>query len=167
MRDGPVEPDGGSRTQEGIDKYGAEVRPPSGFILIPRYNVEASAGGGAVVSDEQVVDRLAFREEWVRHALGVKPQDLALVTTIGDSMEPTLHPGDVVMLDMSVTQIQNNALYALQVNGSLLVKRVQRMMDGRVIIRSDNDLYEPETISTDMADSIKVVGRIVWAGRKF
>jgi transcriptional regulator with XRE-family HTH domain len=68
--------DGGSVAGEDSGKM------PSGFVLIPRYSVEASAGGGSVVADEQVIDRLAFREDWVRHALGVKPSDLALTMTL-------------------------------------------------------------------------------------
>ena len=148
------------------------VLPPSGtiqedFILIPRYNVETSAGGGTVVEQERVIDRMAFKEEWIRTALSLNPKDLALISTIGDSMEPTLHPGDLLMLDCSVKTVRDNAIYALQVNGTLLVKRLQRRIDGQVVVKSDNPAYETETIGPDAAGSLKVVGRLVWAGRKF
>lgn len=82
-------------------------------------------------------------------------------------MEPTLHPGDIILLDRSVEHIQNNAIYAIQVNGSLLVKRVQKRIDGSVVIKSDNTAYEAEIVSGDTADSLRVIGRVVWAGRRF
>lgn len=138
-----------------------------GFVLIPRYNVEGSMGPGAVVGEERVIDRLAFKEEWIRTALGANPKDLALISTVGDSMEPTLHPGDLLMLDCSVNDVRDNAIYALQVNGTLLIKRLQRRVDGQVIVKSDNPAYEPEMIGPEAVDSLKVVGRLVWAGRKF
>ena len=139
----------------------------SDFALIPYYNVQASAGAGAVVQEEKVVDRFAFKEDWIRHGLGLNPNNLALISTIGDSMEPTLHPGDMILLDRSVEKIQSNSIYAIQVNGTLLVKRIQKRIDGSVIIKSDNAAYETETISSDAADALKIVGRVVWAGRRF
>jgi len=137
------------------------------FTLIPYYNVQASAGGGAVVQEEKIVDRFAFKEDWIRHGLGLNPNNLALISTIGDSMEPTLHPGDMILLDRSVEKIQSNSIYAIQVNGTLLVKRIQKRIDGSVIIKSDNAAYETETINSDAADALKIVGRVVWAGRRF
>ena len=139
--------------------------PEGGFTLIPLYDVEASAGGGTFVEVEAIVDRIAFKEDWIKHVLRVSPKDLALITTTGDSMEPTLSPGDMVMLDLSVNRITSNAVYVLQVGGTLMVKRIQRMIDGRVIIRSDNATYEAETVMGD--DGLNIIGRVIWAGRKF
>ena len=36
-----------------------------GFVLVPRYNIEASAGGGSIIHSEQIVDHLAFKADWV------------------------------------------------------------------------------------------------------
>jgi len=36
------------------------------FALVPRYNVQASMGGGADVHSEQVVDHLAFKRSWLK-----------------------------------------------------------------------------------------------------
>lgn len=46
-----------------------------GFVLVPRYDVAASMGNGAVIHSEQVVDHLAFREAWVRTELGANPKN--------------------------------------------------------------------------------------------
>lgn len=139
----------------------------NGFILIPRYNVEASAGGGSVVAEERIIDRMAFREDWVRVTLGLSPKDLVLISATGDSMEPTLHPGDLLLLDRSIERIKDNAIYAIQVNGTLLIKRVQRRTDGSVIIKSDNAAYETEVLTDSKAEDLRIVGRLVWAGRRF
>ena len=138
----------------------------SEYIHIPRYEVEASAGGGAVVHNEKVVDYLSFRAEWVKNSLGVSVRDLALISVIGDSMEPTLSEGDVVLLDMTTKGVMDGSIYALQLNGGLLVKRIQRKLDGSIVVKPDNPRYDTEIISEDSADLLKIIGRVVWVGRR-
>ncbi|MDG4475402.1 XRE family transcriptional regulator [Thiovibrio frasassiensis] len=136
------------------------------YVHIPRYEVSASADGGAIVHSEQVVDYLSFRADWVRSTLGVSVRDLALISVIGDSMEPSLSEGDVVLLDMTTTSVLDGSIYALQLNGGLLVKRIQRMLDGSLVVKSDNARYDTETVSEDKADRLKIIGRVVWVGRR-
>lgn len=136
------------------------------YVRVPRYEVAASAGGGAFVESEQIVDYLSFRSEWVRNALGVSLNALALINVIGDSMEPTLSDGDVVLLDTTLRGVQDSAIYVMQLNGTLLVKRIQHRLDGSLEVMSDNSRYKPETVSGEAINQLKIIGRVVWAGRK-
>lgn len=142
------------------------VKASGEYVHIPRYEVAASAGGGAIIHNEQVADYLSFRAEWVKNTLGVSVRDLALISVIGDSMEPTLSEGDVVLLDMTTRSVLDGSIYALQLNGGLLVKRIQRKLDGSVVVKSDNARYDTETVSEDKADRLKIIGRVVWVGRR-
>lgn len=137
-----------------------------GYVQVPRYQVEASAGGGTLIHSEQIVDYLSFRAEWVRNALGVAASALVLINVKGDSMEPTLSNGDVILIDRSADHVDDNAVYVLRLSGSLLVKRIKRNMDGSVVVSSDNVIYPPETIMGDLVDGLNVVGRVVWCGRR-
>lgn len=147
-------------------EHGSSPSPASDYVHIPRYEVAASAGGGAIVNSEQIVDYLSFRADWVRSALGVSVGDLALISVIGDSMEPSLSEGDVVLLDMTTRSVLDGSIYALQLNGGLLVKRIQRMLDGSLIVKSDNARYDTETVSEENAERLKIIGRVVWVGRR-
>lgn len=131
------------------------------YVSVPRYEVAASAGGGALIHSEQIVDHLAFEAEWVKVVLGLSPNRLAVISVIGDSMEPYLAEGDLIMVDLGVTHIENNAVYVLQFGDSLLVKRVQVKLDGEVIVKSDNPLYETESFRGNAAQRLRVVGRMV------
>lgn len=147
------------------------VQTDSGFdsknyVQVPRFEVSASAGGGAVVQSEQVVDFIGFKEEWIRNSLGASARNLALITVKGDSMEPTLSDGDLVLVDTSAKDIEVNAIYVIQFWGSLLVKRIQRKIDGSVVIKSDNTVYEPEVVTGELVNQLNVVGRVVWYGRR-
>jgi len=142
------------------------AQPPFGFVLVPRYDVAASMGNGAVIHSEQVVDHLAFREEWVRTELGANPKNLVLISAIGDSMEPTLRAGDLLLIDRSTAGVKQDAIYAFATNNELRVKRMQLRMDGSVVVKSDNPQYDPETLSADIASALHIVGRVVWSGRR-
>ena len=138
----------------------------SEFVLVPRYNVSGSCGGGALVENEEIVDYLSFRREWIKNSLRIGEKSLAVINVKGDSMEPRLRDGDLVLLDTSTKHVECNAIYALQFNGGLSIKRVQRFMSGALEIISDNKTYKTEMIPPEQANSVRVVGRVVWAGGK-
>jgi len=139
---------------------------PDGFILVPHYEVQASAGNGSLVHSEQIVDYLAFKADWVRNTLGVAQKDLALISVKGDSMEPGLSNEDLILVDMRKNRVEDNAIYVLQFDGTLLVKRIQRKLDGSMHVMSDNPRYEAEVVSADRAADLHVLGRVVWSGRR-
>ena len=144
-----------------------DEHPDSEFASIPRYNVEGSCGHGVLVGTEEIVDYLHFRKEWIRNTLRIGERHLCVISVKGDSMEPRLRDGDVVLLDTSSQQVEDNAIYAIQVNGTLSIKRVQRYISGSMRIISDNSAhYGSEELTPEQAEHVKVVGRVVWAGGK-
>lgn len=154
-----------------VDAAGHAVNEPPkqapwGFVLVPRYDVAASMGNGTVIHSEQIVDHLAFREEWVRTELGTNPKHLVLVSAIGDSMEPTLRAGDLLLIDRNSEGVKQDAVYAFATNGELRVKRMQLKIDGSVVVKSDNPQYEAELLTSEQASALRIVGRVVWSGRR-
>lgn len=141
------------------DRLGAE------FVLLPRYEVRAAAGGGALVHSEQVVDHLAFKSDWVRHRLRRNPAHLGLIEAMGDSMEPTIADGDLLLVDFSENKVKDNAIYALSADGDLIVKRIQRNpITGSLTIISDNPRYPPIVLEGHEAARLRVVGQVCWHG---
>ncbi|MGE4527978.1 MAG: S24 family peptidase [Rhodospirillaceae bacterium] len=134
------------------------------YVLVPRYNVQASAGNGSVIYSEQVVDYLAFKSDWVRGTLRLNPSWLLLIEAVGDSMEGTISNGDLLLINTNEPRIRDNAVYALNVKGNLLVKRVQRKLDGSLVVSSDNPRYAPETIMPIDAENLRVIGQVIWHG---
>ena len=139
----------------------AAVEDSDEYVLVPRYDVRAAAGAGAIIEAEQVLDRLAFRRDWVR-ARGLDPRQMALIEADGDSMTPTVAAGDLLLLDLGRTRIAGDAIYVLRRAGELVVKRVQRLVDGTLQVMSDNPRYATETVLPDQQAQIDVVARVVW-----
>jgi transcriptional regulator with XRE-family HTH domain/SOS-response transcriptional repressor LexA len=144
---------------------GVEQRRGDEFVYVPRIDAEVSAGPGAICEEDQVRDRLAFRKDWVRY-MGLQPECLALVSIRGDSMEPTFLDGDLILVNLSVQDIQLDGIYVLRRDGFLIVKRVQTAITGDVYIRSDNPRYTEERIPRDRLEQLRVVGRAVWLCRQ-
>ena len=151
-------------TGEGSMKKSEPVK--EGFVVFQRYDLQGGADSNYHIEGEQFVDFVAFKEDWVHHFLHVPQKDLALLTVKGDSMSPSLNDGDMILVDLRASRIEDSAVYVLEFDDALLVKRIQRKLDGSVVIKSDNHLYEPEVLPKERADALRIVGRVVWAGRK-
>lgn len=138
------------------------------FALIPLLDVRASAGPGAVVEHEEVVDNLAFKREWIRDTLQATPADLYLINVQGESMTPTLHPGDVILVDRRAgDNITTDGIYVIRMDDTLLVKRIQRLPGKVLRVSSDNPAYQPFDIKLDeTGDELTIIGRVVWSGRR-
>jgi phage repressor protein C with HTH and peptisase S24 domain len=61
-------------------------------------------------------------------------------------MEPTLGAHDLLLIDRSVQTVKQDAIYAFAVDGELRIKRIQRLFDGSLVIKSDNPGYSARTL---------------------
>ncbi|MDX8389185.1 MAG: S24 family peptidase, partial [Mariprofundaceae bacterium] len=96
------------------------------YTDIPLYDVHAAAWHGAVVESENIVDMLSFKREWLERELHAQPVDLYLIHVDGESMEPTLRPGDVILVDRrAADQLPRDGIYVMRMENTLLVKRLQ------------------------------------------
>ena len=141
---------------------------PQGYAMIPLLRVEASAGGGSFVQNEEEIETfLAFQREWIRRELSASVKNLSLIRVQGDSMAPTLSSGDVVLLNRGAIQPYVDGIYALRLGEALLVKRLQFLPKGKVVVGSDNSTYQPYTLSLDGTEDFAIIGQVVWAGKQF
>ncbi len=162
--------EGPMRPGEGIKE---EKFSEDEFALVPLLNVEVSAGYGAVVEEERVVCKLAFRKDWLAEE-GLLGRHLTVVTARGDSMEPNIREGDVLLVDTWITpdgrRLQPSRLadgiYIIRMDGELIVKRLQADFQGGVFIRSDNPAYEKIHVPAERIKDLDVVGKVVWFGRR-
>lgn len=141
---------------------------PAGYVALPLYNdIRAAAGHGAVVDQEHPDDALIFNALWLRVEIGARPQDLCLIHVSGDSMEPTLRAGDVILVNRQACRPDREGIYIVRVGDMLLVKRLQALPGGKVKVTSDNPAFESWTINlADPGADVVIVGRVVWSGRR-
>lgn len=134
------------------------------YLPVPVYDIRAAAGAGALVEDGPATNHQIFREQFLHRITRARLSDLSVIQVSGDSMWETLHDGDSVLVDRSITRIVKDGIYILNYEDELLVKRCQRdLSDGSVLIKSDNPRYD--TIRVKKAENLHVLGRVIWIGR--
>lgn len=145
----------------------AIAEPIDGFVLVPVLPESVNAGSPAQVeeNDLEVEKHVAFRGEWMRR-IGVNPKRAHVLRVNGDSMEPTLSMGDVILVDTSDTDPAGGGMFVIAGVDGAQVKRLMRRMDGSLLIISDNrDIYPPEVLAPADADNFRIVGRVRWYAR--
>lgn len=136
----------------------------AGLCLIPKLAVGASAGPGAMHDAEALAGKIGFDEKWLRKQ-GLEPSKLSLIRVEGDSMAPTLNHGDDIMVDNGAAETAlREGIHVIRVDDVLMVKRLVKGPAGRLSVLSDNPAY-PDWPDVD-GETISIIGRVVWAGRR-
>jgi phage repressor protein C with HTH and peptisase S24 domain len=136
--------------------------PEGEFVMVPRLDVHLSAGGGREQVEIDLVKEnpQAFRAEWIR-LMRLKPNKLAAMRAAGESMEPTIHDGDSLLVDTAQTTVQDGKVYALWYDGGERVKRLFRLPGGGLRIVSDNARFPTVEVQARDQEHVRVIGRVV------
>ena len=143
-----------------------EIAAREGLVAVNRTAVRASAGPGAIVSEESGRPYFAFDERWLKALTGSPSDKLSIIRVEGDSMAPTLNPGDDILVDLADCEERlRDGVYVLRIDDALVVKRIAlHPIGGRVTVQSDNPAY-PDWPDCDLGN-LNCIGRVIWAGRK-
>lgn len=117
---------------------------PNNNYNIDLLSVRAGAGEGIYNYVIETVDTISLDKSFFRTPINTNK--VKGIQVDGDSMEPTLRDGDYVLIDENTT-FGVNGIYAIQLGGQILIKRLQFKMDGTILIISDNTKYEIETFN--------------------
>ncbi|SHM64305.1 LexA family transcriptional regulator [Halomonas cupida] len=134
--------------------------PSEGLCAISMYDIEAAAGDGRSLEQENIESTLYFEGEQLA-AQGLDPAHIVGVKVRGDSMESTLADGDWVLVDRSDRPDRPEGVFLLLVDGERRIKRVQRVAGGAWVLISDNSHYQPEMIPPDKMMAVELLGRCV------
>jgi hypothetical protein len=133
------------------------------FDLVERVDLDLSAGPGAAADDAKAMAPIAFRKEWLR-SMYLSAKDCLVTGVQGDSMQPTLWNGDLVLLDRRPSdQIRYDAIYGLvDIDGDVRVKRIEAVNNG-LVLRSDNPNAGVDLRFGEDANRVQILGRVVWS----
>src|SRR3954452_16184862 len=73
---------------------------PNGLVSVVRQAVTVSAGPGSLVTEELAKPYFGFDERWLKALTSTTADRLSIVRVEGDSMAPTLNPGDDILVDL-------------------------------------------------------------------
>ncbi|MCL4485050.1 MAG: hypothetical protein M1537_01720 [Nitrospirae bacterium] len=109
----------------------------------------------------------AYRWDWIRKN-GWKSEDLCVIEASGQSMEPRISDGDVLLVNRGEKEIQSGEVYVLGFPAEgIRAKRLHWMADGRLRVSSDNPdkaKYPDEFYSPEDSSHLNIIGRVVHRG---
>ncbi|MDZ4095474.1 MAG: S24 family peptidase [Paracoccaceae bacterium] len=145
------------------------------YAQIPLFDAMLSAGPGAQNHGANIASHLAFRRDWLGR-IGVPASSACLARITGDSMCPTIHPGDMVLIDRnrteppvlkrSPTDKRRPQVYAFVEEGEARIKRIERPEPEALILLSDNPEHAPQlrTGAQAKAMQLAIIGKVIWWG---
>jgi len=133
-------------------------------VIVRRYRAQASAGPGLVPLPDGADEGMPFPRRFLRQ-LGISANQAAIVEARGDSMQPTILNGGLLLLGRT-EEIVDAGVYVFGREGEVSVKRLHpldRGEDGKpqtLAIVSDNPAYAPETLTGEEINAIRPIGRV-------
>lgn len=142
-----------------------EMPDESDMVDIPfLHDVFASAGGGATIPNEVDSGVIKFSTSFLKDFLRIdRFKGIHLITATGNSMEPTIVPGELLMVNPYENEdcrIKDGAIYIIICSDSVYVKRVYPSPKEMKLV-SDNKDVDDIIIRSDDMDGCKIIGRVV------
>lgn len=147
------------------------VTPPSIEVvaedlgLVPVREFDLALGMGASFLDSEARYKVQhFPREWLRTFTHTPPEDLFFAHAVGDSMQPTMVSGDIILIDQRQRVVEDaDLIWAMTYEGLGMIKRIGPARGGQIEIISDNQSVRSRFV---MPEDVHVIGRIVAVVRK-
>lgn len=148
-----------SRVSQHAAPIDIENNPDYPAIRRVKFKLSAGASGFAVEYIDSEEDApIVFRRQWFE-SRGYEPRKLLAVRVANGSMEPGLYHNDTVVLNTADTEPKDGAVFAVNYEGELCIKRLVRNT-GQWWLHSDNPdqrRYPPKLCD----ERVFLLGRIV------
>lgn len=83
------------------------------------------------------------------------------------NMEPTLYPGDLCIFDKKIVEPNDleEGIYAIVLNGTVVIRRLQHMLDNHILAVNDNPNYNASNIVINLSNqsqSFSILGKLIY-----
>lgn len=127
---------------------------------VMRMDLSYAMGDGTNLDESYIEgEPVVFDISFLRRLTPSSPNLLRIVNGIGDSMQPTIHDREDLILDLGQRALNlQDRIWAISLLGAGAVKRLQAVSKERILVISDN----PDVPDREYhIDDITIVGRIV------
>lgn len=133
------------------------------FKNIPKVKARLCAGGGSFEVGSEIEGYYAFRKDWLDTKGTINK--MVLMDIFGNSMEPEMKDGDTILIDESQRDVLAGAIYAVGVDDTIMVKRLEKHPN-KLVLLSDNKDYSPIYLQGSEINSVRIIGKVIWVSRE-
>ncbi|WHP32815.1 S24 family peptidase [Trabulsiella odontotermitis] len=126
-------------------------------------DISASAGNGFIKSSDviDVIRSIEYNSERAVSMFGGRTSDAVKVINVrGDSMADTIEPGDLIFVDISITNFDGDGIYVFGFDDKIYVKRLQMIPD-KLLVISDNPKYREWAIEQNNEERFCIFGKVM------
>lgn len=126
-------------------------------------DVSASAGSGHIQGSDiiDVIHAIEYSNDQALTMFGGRSSSgVKVINVRGDSMSPTIEPGDLLFVDVSINEFDGDGIYTFGFDGKIYVKRLQMIPDQLLVI-SDNPKYREWSISKENEYRFYIYGKVL------
>lgn len=138
-----------------------DLPPDDSRVWVDRWDYAFSAGNGSVQWEVRKKDALPF-SGGLFSSIGCKPEQCRLLVVQGDSMEPFLFDRDMIMIDVTKTDLRDGRIYAIHFEGEALVKQVFKQAGGALTLHSFNNRYPDRHVNPEDMETLAIAGEVVY-----
>lgn len=124
-----------------------------------KLRLQAGVNGFGLDADESDGTPIFFRSDWLRQR-GYKPYDLVALKVMGQSMEPSLYPDDLVVVNTADREPKDGKVFAINYEGEAVIKRMVRD-GGTWWLASDNPDQRRFPRKECTGDACIIVGQVI------
>ncbi len=156
----------GAAQQGAQQAHAAPPAPPQpgNYVEVPKVRARLCAGGGSFEVGAEVEEFFVFKQQWLQRK--GSPGHMVLMDVFGNSMEPEIKEGDTVLVDQRQNQIMAGSIYAVGVEDTVMIKRLEKRPSALVLL-SDNTDYAPVLLQGDELENVRIIGKVVWISREY
>lgn len=147
----------------GPEYLNAELDQEVVFHPVAKVEARLCAGAGSFEASSRIEDYYSFKKNWLRSK--GRPDEMVLMDVFGNSMAPEIKDGDTVLVDQSQKGILAGAIYAVGIEDTIMVKRIEKHPQ-KLVLLSDNNEYAPIYLSDEQLDRVRIIGKVLWICRE-
>ncbi|MCF8031172.1 MAG: helix-turn-helix domain-containing protein [Desulfohalobiaceae bacterium] len=137
-----------------LEPQAENSRPAHLTMVAPRLNAEGEWEPTGANSPQT----LQFDADFLA-GLGA-PERMVALTVGEESMHPEIRLGDLVLVDQSSLAIRSGCIYALGMEGEVVLRRLEKLPQ-RMVLYADNANYPARDLRKSEWESIRLLGRVV------
>lgn len=146
-----------SKSQENFNKErfrGTEKVTQTEKFRLPFYGTTVSCG--FPIDEDHIVEKeLSLDETFIK-----TPEKTFFIKATGESMLPTIKPGDFLIIELS-TRFKNNDLVLVQIDSGFSVKRYYKSQKGSIRLLSDNQNFKELSFGENQEVSLRGIVKAV------
>lgn len=135
------------------------------FVALDVIDMNGPQKGRFEQLKQNLIGRILMSAEVAAAYTSAQPEHIKILKFAGESMMPTINPGDMIWVDTSYSAPAADGLYLINTGNDIAVKRLQtNPFDNSIEVSSDNKAYKSFNITN--LKNLNICGKVIFISHR-